>query len=271
MISEQDYQALVAQIAAVASDANQLPSQRYGQITNILARSRVGLLTRLSIKDENPAILSGPFEGMRFHSQATEGCYLPKVLGCYEAELHPFLLHLAKEQPYKTIIDVGCAEGYYAVGLARLMPAVQVKAFDIDPRAQEKCRQLAQMNGVAERITVAGELTPQGLADAVTEKTLIFCDCEGFEYELFPKAVPALGGVDMLIELHNLSRRPEQAEALIRCFEGTHEAGLISQGGRNPAQIPLIAKWKHLDQLLAVWEFRSEPTPWLWLKSKGAS
>jgi hypothetical protein len=39
--------------------------------------------------------------------------------------------------------------------------------------------------------------------------------------------------------------------------------------GRNPTAMPIIANWKNLDQLLAAWEFRAGPTPWVWLESKG--
>ena len=45
---------------------------------------------------------------------------------------------------YQTVVNVGCAEGYYAIGMARLMPNSLFLAFDINPKAIECCRELAR-------------------------------------------------------------------------------------------------------------------------------
>ena len=45
---------------------------------------------------------------------ATEGALIPRLLGTYECELHPHLAALSAEG-LDCVIDVGCAEGYYAV------------------------------------------------------------------------------------------------------------------------------------------------------------
>ena len=51
---------------------------------------------------------------------------------------------------YALIIDVGSAEGYYAVGLARRLPKARVLARDANPKAQALCAALAAANDVAE-------------------------------------------------------------------------------------------------------------------------
>ena len=56
----------------------------------------------------------------------------------------------------------GCAEGYYAVGMARLAPEITVYAYDIEERARIACADLAQRNGVADRVIVGGEFAPDG-------------------------------------------------------------------------------------------------------------
>jgi protein-L-isoaspartate O-methyltransferase len=60
-----------------------------------------------------------------------DGYRAAKLLGAYEHSLHDVLLKPVSRQP-DPIINVGCAEGYYAVGLARLLPDATVYAFDID-------------------------------------------------------------------------------------------------------------------------------------------
>lgn len=59
----------------------------------------------------------GPFAGLRYPSHDAVGSSLwPKLLGSYEAELAPTFEALCAT-PYRTVVDVGAAEGYYAVGL----------------------------------------------------------------------------------------------------------------------------------------------------------
>src|ERR1700683_867887 len=62
-------------------------------------------------------VQQGPFRGMIL-SDAVSGSHLPKLLGSYEAELYP-VVDVILQRPYRLVIDVGCGEGYYLVGLAR--------------------------------------------------------------------------------------------------------------------------------------------------------
>jgi hypothetical protein len=66
---------------------------------------------------------------MIYGKDIAEGCAVPKLLGCYEQELHP-ALNRAIDTDYGVILNIGCAEGYYPVGLARVLPTAHVIAFD---------------------------------------------------------------------------------------------------------------------------------------------
>jgi methylase of polypeptide subunit release factors len=94
------------------------------------------------IRQYGAKIMQGPFAGMDYVTSATEGALTPRLIGTYESELHPYLRDFAAKD-LDCVIDVGCAEGYYAVGLARMMPAVTVHAFDIQAHARSACAELA--------------------------------------------------------------------------------------------------------------------------------
>lgn len=64
-------------------------------------------------------ILAGPFRGMKYIENSHGSAYLPKILGSYEKELHKFIPRIVEEE-YELILDIGAAEGYYAVGLSYL-------------------------------------------------------------------------------------------------------------------------------------------------------
>jgi hypothetical protein len=213
-------------------------------------------------------VQAGLFEGMEYLPDCAEGCYIPKLLGCYEAELEPYFRQ-AIAKPYQAIVNVGCSEGFYAVGLARLMPQVQVYAHDTNEAAWADCQQLASQNGVIDRIHIGGTFVPMDFQEFADQKTLVLCDIEGGEEALLdPKLAPALSQMDIIVELHS-GFVPNIQEILIQRFEKTHEISIVPHTLRGITLPPLLQEWSSLDQLLALCEWRAFPTPWLviWAKS----
>lgn len=79
-------------------------------------------------------IIQGPFKGMQYpHIDITESALVPKIAGAYESHLHSIVEKVIATN-YSDIIDVGCAEGYYAVGFAKRMPLTTIHAFDINKK-----------------------------------------------------------------------------------------------------------------------------------------
>jgi protein-L-isoaspartate O-methyltransferase len=70
---------------------------------------------------------------MAYVEDATEGALAPRLIGTYEDELHPHLAEALAADP-EVILDIGCAEGYYAAGLARLAPGAVVSTPMTPPR-----------------------------------------------------------------------------------------------------------------------------------------
>src|SRR5687767_8100107 len=84
------------------------------ELLRLLGRWRSQLLVNTYKSREGSRIWNGPFKGMEYVDAQTEGALIPRLLGTYECELHPHLERLAGEG-LDCVIDVGCAEGYYAV------------------------------------------------------------------------------------------------------------------------------------------------------------
>ncbi len=258
-------QQLLAQLEHTESD-------EIAQLNNalrLLAKWRSVLIQNTLIQQQGTVVLDGPLKGMTFLPHSAEGCHIAKLLGCYEQPLHPFLEQVIATN-YPTILNIGCAEGYYAVGLARRMSETRVLAYDLNPKAQETCRLLAQKNGVAQQVEVSGFFRPQDFAAFAGEKTLLLCDIEGAERELLdPKQSPALKQMDIIVESHECLI-PGITEELIRRFDSSHDITLVQDNGQR--QLTNLPAWfynlAHLDQLLAVWEWRSGSTPWLVMRAK---
>jgi hypothetical protein len=150
-------------------------------------------------------VANGPFKKLRYMSgQSVNSVLFPKLLGSYESELHAVLDELLRND-YNTVVDVGCAEGYYAVGLALRLPHAEVYAFDIDPHARQLCSKMARLNGVADRIHI-GEFCNEEVLRSIPlgERALILSDCEGYEGSLFNRQLAEfLLNHDVIIETHD--------------------------------------------------------------------
>ena len=104
----------------------------------LLAKWRSVLIQNTLLQQQGTVVMQGPLKGLDFLPQSAEGCHIAKLLGCYEQPLQPHI-EAAIAANYLTILNIGCAEGYYAVGMASRMPHTQVLAFDLNPTAQEVC------------------------------------------------------------------------------------------------------------------------------------
>lgn len=233
----------------------------------------IGYLTHLARQRTGGAVRQGPFAGMRYIQDSQGSAYIPKLLGIYERELTPQVEALITRAP-DLVVDVGAAEGYYAVGLARRLPQSLVVAFEMEPRGQAALLEMALLNGVSASVKVRGKCEPADLAAALGDgsNAVLVCDVEGYEERLLdPAAVPALKRTAILVELHDFII-PNITETLKRCFGDTHRITHIWQEPRSRAEFP----WRTMGTALlpksyldwAVSEWRPVRMAWLWMEPK---
>lgn len=224
-------------------------------------------LTAAFIAEHGRSVHSGPFVGMAYVAQARGSALMPKLLGSYEAELQEVIAQIVATD-YAAVIDIGCAEGYYANGLAMRMPSAHVYAFDTDLSAQTLCKEMARLNAVEERVTVSGECKTSDLNLILEGRSLIICDCEGFEIEILrPDLVPCTAQADILVELHD-HVQPGLTPLILGRFEHTHCARLITAVERDAAGYPELRFTDPNKRQRAVSEFRPSGQQWAFLESR---
>lgn len=214
-------------------------------------------------------VANGPFRGLRYPSAAaTEGsALLPKLLGSYESELHPILMQLARNR-YTCVMNIGCGEGYYAVGLALQFPESQIYAFDTDPQARRLCAAMANANGVSSRVKIGDSCNAAVLlALPLGQRSLIFCDCEGYERQLFTAQVAeALSHHDLIIESHDFIDI-EISSTLRRVFSSTHTVRSIHSiddiQKAHTYQYPQLDRYSISERRLILAERRPAIMEWL--------
>lgn len=94
-------------------------------------------------------VKNGPFRGMKFPKGELlkSSAFSPKLIGSYESELHSVIVRMLKIS-YTKVVNIGSAEGYYAVGLALKIPSAKVYAYDIDLEATKLLEENAAANSV---------------------------------------------------------------------------------------------------------------------------
>lgn len=242
------------------------------KLTEQIARLRVRELTTEIARSNGLTVHSGPFDGMVLPARTSwvDGDLTPKILGSYEAELHAAVRRAVERRP-AVVVNVGCAEGFYAVGLARLLPGARVFAFDIHDIARAVCASAAETNGVGDRIAIAGACTPERLAELVSggARSYVVLDCEGAELDLItPAVVQRMTTCDLLIECHDFIV-PGVTEILAERLAHTHVVERIVEQARDPNAYRALHGLSDVDRALAVCEFRPGIMTWLAAWSRG--
>ena len=212
-------------------------------------------------------VQTGPFAGMILPVNHTWGDGMDissKLLGFYEQELHGCIEEAIASKP-DLILNVGCAEGYYAIGMAMRAAGSKVLAFDINERAQAVCRQYALANHVNDRLQVMGELRAEDLEAHLhgSSKTFLVVDCEGGELDLLqPNATPSLLFSTLLVECHDFAN-PLITKTLVERFSPSHRITVIREGARDPNTSPILAELGSCYRWMAVDEGRPRCMNWI--------
>lgn len=232
-----------------------------------VARERVELRRLQRLLEKEPQVHDGPFKGMVYPwMRSTGSALVPKLLGTYESELTP-VIEEAISRNTDQVIDIGCAEGYFAVGLARRLPHASVFAFDIDPGARQCCRELAEANRVS-NISVKEECTTAAFEELPrANNRLVISDCEGYEADLFTMGVcKTLAAALIIIEVHEM-KRPGCRDLLDKRLSQTHRVEFIrtvpSATKAHQVTHPVLHGASPFAREAAVSEHRGSPMEWL--------
>ena len=236
------------------------------EILHHTARARYRDILADAIGHLGAVVQDGLFAGMALPARASwgDGDMLAKLIGCYEQELNETIARAIGDDPV-LVINIGAAEGYYAIGLARLLPNAAVYAFDTDEQAQDICREATRLNGVDRRVTVGGHCSPDHLQSLLAHSAtaLVVCDCEGGEIDLIdPVRVPGLKSAALIVECHDFIVQG-CTQTLIDRLGATHDMYVVTEGGRNPNALPFLQRYSSLDRWIAVCEFRPNMMHWL--------
>ena len=255
-----------------------LPARAFGQLRSLWIASGARFVGDKEITQKYTdfflsryprVVQAGPFTGMAYVDGAVGSTYLLKLIGSYEAILHP-LIESLREEDFDTIIDIGSAEGYYLAGLGRMFPRAALVGFETDEQGRKLNQELYSINAMHNDLTLLGTATNNLVAPYVRGKTLLVCDCEGAELDILtPDMHAAFKAVDTaIIELHDFLR-PGIKEALTKRFSPTHTITVVQFALADPDAFPFFASVKNKKDLYELRRERGcQEQEWMLLKIK---
>lgn len=218
--------------------------------------------------DRKIVVLHGPFAGTKYYNGTFFGPSGPKWIGCYEEHLHAAIGEIAGGG---VIVDVGSAEGYYAVGFARLMPDSMIYSFEVDPISRWQQRRLAGMNNITRNLLIEEWCSHADIARIAQKHNRIslIVDIEGEEMAfLDPDLCPALRRCNILVETHRSATLdyPEFSLTLQKRFQSSHEITVLKSRQVNPLAYPKASGLSDVQFAQASSEMRPHSLQdWLWM------
>ncbi len=215
----------------------------------------------------------GPFKGMKFSNQATwsrldRGSML---LGIYEKEIQESLSQVPAS--HNTFIDIGAADGYYAVGVLVGKLFVKTHCFEMNEASRNVIRINAELNHVDDRIAIDGAAEKDFwkiLPAKTLETSVVLIDIEGAEFDLMDNDfLDAFKASIIIVELHDAQKDgPARVQELktnaARFFTLTE----LKTGARDMSQFRELATLSDNDRWLLCSERRHKAGAWLRLDPK---
>lgn len=222
-------------------------------------------------KHHNGVIAHGPFAGQLLPEVIHWGHadLAAMILGVYEQEI---LTELTKAPPKRQslLINIGAADGYYAIGLIRGGYFARAVCYEMEALGQETIRQAAARNSVKDQIEVRGKASVElwsTFDDTELCDATVLCDIEGGEYEVFNREVfKALRHCKIIIETHRWAETESRnTRSLAQESSSTHQTRLITMGARDLSSFPELSALDDTARWLMCSEGRPYRMEWLCL------
>lgn len=213
----------------------------------------------------------GPFAGMHWldnpHRGRSEQGGI--IFGLYEQEVLENLV--GAPSGYRVFVDVGAADGYYAVGLLHTGRVDRSVAFESMAECRAAIARLAAENSVSDKITILGTASDR-FEDMLSahkinsQESMFLFDIEGAEFKILTEKVfDFLRNSLIIVETHaHIYADPQgEMDRLIKRASRTHRATTWYPGARNPWTIKELDEFPEIDRWILCSEGRYEIQQWL--------
>jgi hypothetical protein len=217
----------------------------------------------------NYAVAYGPFKGMKLNKNVwwSKNDRITQTLGVYEEHVLKKMCLFA-DKGAKKLIDVGAADGYFAVGMAYSKIYSNVVAFEIETEGQNRILENATANKCEDKVLICGEADVDSIAKKITieDKSTVLIDIEGGEYDLLSeKMLEILSDNYVICELHPWMVKDghSRQKSLLDRASQVFNVELIKRDNYSPNMFPEFDDLSDEIRLIALGEGRAKNMQWL--------
>ena len=225
------------------------------------------------VKEHGRVVANGPFANMKMNSQTWGGFDInAKILGTYESHVIDELIAISQTNS-GPFIDIGAADGFFAIGAVISGIADETYAFEVDDLSRCSIAKNASDNNLSESIHIREVANTQTISDVLKKerKAKILIDIEGGEYELLDyDFLDKISKCDVIVELHpNLIESGfRKQEKLITRLENYFHVKFFKKLSLLTTDFPELANLSDDKRLLALSENRAFEMWWISLNPK---
>lgn len=225
-------------------------------------RERQARISREVFEMTGGQVRHGPFSGMRLSGDTWWGelDLGSQCLGLYEKELLDVIEAMEPGQ-FDAFIDIGAADGYYAVGVLHAHKVHKCICFEQSPEGRRAIEENWQRNGSPGDLAIHAEAnleTISKLQGADIGRALVVVDIEGFEFTLLqPQVLELLSSCTVIVEIHNwVENFLERYEQLLRNAARHFDVSFIERTERQTSHLPELRDFTDDNRLLLTSERR---------------
>ena len=234
-------------------------------------RERQARISREIFEKCNGTVQRGLFKGLQLAPNPWWGGLDlgSQCLGYYEQEITELISSLP-DQATKTFIDIGAADGYYAVGMLLSKKSKKCICFEASSVGQAAIRETWMLNGAPgdlEILSVANQPSILSLPELNSENTLILIDIEGGEFNLLTDdVINRLADSVLILEIHDWEPDflPNYCDLICRLHR-EFDISIIPRAQRNVFRDPSLRDFTDDNRLLLVSERRPSNMRFLYL------
>ena len=240
---------------------------------NEIQRAKNKVLNKI-ILEHGHQVAYGTFKGMKLSKNTywSKNDIITHILGVYEKHVLKKIIEFSKKGNYP-FIDIGAADGYFAIGMAFSETFKKIYAFEIDEEGRRSLNRNIENNLCKDKVVVDIEANFETLKEIVdkNKSAVILIDIEGSEFDLLDdNLLQLLSNCYIVCELHpTLSANGfEKQNMLINNAKAFFDVSIIQRESYCPNKFSELNEFTDEERLIAFGEGRENNMNWLILEPK---
>tara|TARA_B100000768_G_scaffold162457_1_gene163073 strand:- start:303 stop:1139 length:837 start_codon:yes stop_codon:yes gene_type:complete len=240
---------------------------------NEIQRAKNKVLNKI-ILEHGHQVAYGTFKGMKLSKNTywSKNDIITHILGVYEKHVLKKIIEFSKKGNYP-FIDIGAADGYFAIGMAFSETFKKIYAFEIDEEGRRSLNRNIENNFCKDKVVVDIEANFETLKEIVdkNKSAVILIDIEGSEFDLLDdNLLQLLSNCYIVCELHpTLSANGfEKQNMLINNAKAFFDVSIIQRESYSPNKFSELNEFTDEERLIAFGEGRENNMNWLILEPK---